>query len=71
MGVGYSNMEAVVWLRRTGKLHPDLLTNPERYGMMVCKQTAGQTMFVPTHWTHATVNLSPAVGFAAELFANC
>jgi len=38
MGVGYSNMEAVVWLRRTAMLNPDILTNPEKYGMMVCTQ---------------------------------
>ncbi len=36
MGVGYSNMEAVVWLRRTAKLNPDILTHPERFGMMAC-----------------------------------
>jgi hypothetical protein len=71
MGVGYSNMEAVVWLRRTAILNPSILTNPEKYGMMVCVQEAGQTIFIPTHWTHATINIEPALGFAAECFANC
>ena len=34
---------------------------------LVCEQHAGEVLFVPQLWGHATVNLQPSIGWASEL----
>jgi ribosomal protein L16 Arg81 hydroxylase len=35
-------------------------------GVLECTQEAGDIMFVPMFWSHATLNLETSIGFAYE-----
>ena len=34
---------------------------------LLCVQRSGETLFVPTGWAHATLNLEPSIGFSVEV----
>ena len=62
---GYSNRQPTTWLQS----HIDDLTG--HAGASVCVQQAGDTLFVPSYWSHLTVNLRPCLGFATEIYRDC
>ena len=62
---GYSNVHPVAWIKDNAEI---LLKHPS---VSVCAQHAGDTLFVPSFWSHATVNLQASTGFATEVYSDC
>ena len=65
----YSAMPAMQWV---SEVLPGLCKRceqrelPERACPLVVTQEAGDLLFVPRDWAHATLNLQPSVGYAIE-----
>ena len=56
------------WLARHGDGHSytSYRANPDKYALAECIQYPGEVMFVPSGYSHATLNLDDTVNVAAE-----
>lgn len=62
---GYSNVHPLRWL------HDNLERVSRNPDVSICTQSAGETIFVPSFWSHATINLEQTTGYATEVYNDC
>ena len=61
----FSNKPSVEWYRTEfEQLEPD---SGARRDVLECTQEAGDILFVPDRWSHATINLETSIGLAYEM----
>lgn len=65
LAYGYSRVDSLTWI------HDNIDQIASHPGLSVCLQNPGDNFFVPSFWSHATLNLETSTGFATEIYNAC